>query len=401
MKNILKKLIVLYLTVTMVICSCGCNAGKYADIDEDKLLIVTTLFPQYDFAKQIAGDKAEVVLLLSPGVESHDFEPTPSDIILINKADLFIYTGDEMEPWVAGILESIDNTELKILDVSQGIDVICEEENHEHNHVHEESDEAEEDSHGETEAEEGHIHEETEEVENNIHEETEEVESHIHEESKETEGHIHEEAEEEEGHIYEEMEDTEENIIFSESGHDSHDHSHSVDPHIWTSPVNAMQMVENIEQALVELDPDSEILYEGNAHEYICRLQKVDNELRQIVEASDKHIIYFGGRFAMSYFAQEYGLNYAAAFDSCQAESEPSARLIVKIIEKMQEDGAKYVFYEEMTDPKAARIIAEEIGGEILLLHSCHNVSKAEMEEGVTYLSLMEQNVENLRKALQ
>lgn len=102
----------------------------------------------------------------------------------------------------------------------------------------------------------------------------------------------------------------------------------------------------------------------------------------------------------MSYFAHEYGLNYVAAFDSCQAESEPSARLIVKIIEKMKEDGAVYVFYEEMTDPKAARIIAEEIGGEILLLHSCHNVSKAEMEAGATYVSLMRQNVENLRKAL-
>ena len=102
----------------------------------------------------------------------------------------------------------------------------------------------------------------------------------------------------------------------------------------------------------------------------------------------------------MSYFAHEYGLNYVAAFDSCQAESEPSARLIVKIIEKMKEDGASYVFYEEMTDPKAARIIAEEIGGEILLLHSCHNVSKAEMEAGATYVSLMRKNVENLRKAL-
>ena len=89
-----------------------------------------------------------------------------------------------------------------------------------------------------------------------------------------------------------------------------------------------------------------------------------------------------------------------AAFDSCQAESEPSARLIVKIIDLMREENISYVFHEEMTDPRAARIIAEEIGGEALLLHSCHNVSKAEMEAGVTYLSLMEQNVINLEKAL-
>lgn len=342
MKTIFRKIITLFMTATLVLSMCSCGIGKYADLDENKLLIVTTLFPQYDFAKQIAGDKAEVVLLLSPGVESHDFEPTPSDIILINQADLFIYTGDEMEPWVATILESIDNEELNVLDVSEGIEVICEEENHEHNHVHEESEGQEETDHSE-----------------------------------------------------------EEDIIFGESDHTGHDHSHSADPHIWTSPVNAMQMVECIEQALVERDGENSEFYQENAHEYIHQLEEVDGEIREIVEHADKRTIYFGGRFAMSYFADEYGLNYVAAFDSCQAESEPSARLIVKIIEKMQEDDAKYVFYEEMTDPKAAGIIAEEIGGEILLLHSCHNVSKAEMEEGVTYLSLMKQNAENLGKALQ
>ena len=129
------------LVPVMVVSLCSCGIGKYDNMDEDKLLIVTTLFPQYDFARQIAGDKAEVVLILSPGVESHDFEPTPSDIILINKADLFIYTGDEMEPWVAGILDSIDNPELKVLDVSEGVELICEEENHEHNHVHDDEEE--------------------------------------------------------------------------------------------------------------------------------------------------------------------------------------------------------------------------------------------------------------------
>ena len=348
MINISKRIILLCLTVMVVFAACSCGIGKYDDLDEDKLLIVTTLFPQYDFAKQVAGDKAEVVLLLAPGVEAHDFEPTPSDIILINKADLFIYTGDEMEPWVATILESIDNPDLNVLDVSQGIELICEEENHEHNHVHED-------------------------------------------EEEESDEHDHEEAEEHE----------DENIIFGESGHEEHDHSHSADPHIWTSPVNAMKMVENVTDALVELDGANEELYRQNCQEYISQLEDIDSELREIVGHSESHTIYFGGRFAMSYFAHEYGLNYAAAFDSCQAESEPSARLIVKIIEKMREENVKYVFYEEMTDPKAARIIAEEIDGEILLLHSCHNVSKAEMEAGATYISLMKQNVENLRKALQ
>ena len=346
MKKIIRFAISLCLIVTLMATASGCNIGKYADLDDSKPLIVTTLFPQYDFARQLVKDKAEVVLLLSPGVESHDFEPTPSDIILINKADLFIYTGDEMEPWVAKILDSIDNKDLAIIDVSEGVETICEEENREHNHVHDENQEVE-DSHSESEED------------------------------------IHDG-----------------NIILESDEHAGHDHSHGADPHIWTSPANAMKMVENIEKALVEIDSKNASFYETNAHEYIHSLEELDSQFRQIVSESDSKTIYFGGRFAMSYFAHEYGLNYVAAFDSCQAESEPSARLIVKIIDLMREENVTYIFHEEMTDPKAARIIAEEISGEALLLHSCHNISKAEMAAGATYLSLMEQNVTNLRKAL-
>ena len=349
MRKIYRFAISICLIVTLIAITTGCNIGKYANLDSSKPLIVTTLFPQYDFARQLVKDKAEVVLLLSPGVESHDFEPTPSDIILINKADLFIYTGDEMEPWVAKILDSIDNDELTILDVSEGVETICEEENHEHNHVYEENQEHDEESHIEDE------------------------------------------------HLEDNHND---NIILESDEHAGHNHSHGADPHIWTSPVNAMKMVENIEKALVEIDSENASFYETNAHEYIHSLEELDSQFRQVVKESTSKTIYFGGRFAMSYFAHEYGLNYVAAFDSCQAESEPSARLIVKIIDLMKAENVNYIFHEEMTDPKAARIIAEEIGGEALLLHSCHNVSKAEMADGVTYLSLMERNVENLRKAL-
>ena len=374
MKKIIRFAISLCLIVTLMVTASGCNIGKYANLDSSKPLIVTTLFPQYDFARQLVKDKAEVVLLLSPGVESHDFEPTPSDIILINKADLFIYTGDEMEPWVAKILDSIDNKELTILDVSEGVETICEEENREHNHVHEENQVAEDE------------HIEDDETHENEHIEDENAES----------------EHDEDGYVDDEHSEGvhEGNIILESDEHAGHDHSHGVDPHIWTSPVNAMKMVENIEKALIEIDSENASFYEANAYEYIHSLEELDSQFRRIVKESASKTIYFGGRFAMAYFAHEYGLNYVAAFDSCQAESEPSARLIVKIIDLMREENVIYIFHEEMIDPKAARIIADEINGEALLLHSCHNVSKAEMAAGATYLSLMEKNVENLRKAL-
>lgn len=356
MKKIFRFAISLCLIVTVMVTASGCNMGKYAELDESKPLIVTTLFPQYDFARQLVKDKAEVVLLLSPGVEAHDFEPTPSDIILINKADLFIYTGDDMEPWVARILDSIDNDELTILNVSEGVETICEEENREHNHIHEENHNNIEDEHMEDD-----------------HREEDDVE---HEDSHDG------------------------NIILGSDEHAGHDHSHNADPHIWTSPINAIQMVENIEKALVKIDGQNGEFYKENAHEYIHSLEELDSQFREVVSNSNSKTIYFGGRFAMSYFAHEYDLNYVAAFDSCQAKSEPSARLIVQIIDMMRSHSVKIVLHEEMTDPKAARIIAEEIDGEALLLHSCHNVSKAEMEAGATYLSLMEQNVANLQRAL-
>lgn len=356
MKKIFRFAISLCLIVTVMVTASGCNMGKYADLDESKPLIVTTLFPQYDFARQLVKDKAEVVLLLSPGVEAHDFEPTPSDIILINKADLFIYTGDDMEPWVARILDSIDNDELTILNVSEGVETICEEENREHNHIHEEN-------------------------HNNIEDE------HIEDDHREED-----DVEHEDSHNG--------NIILGSDEHAGHNHSHNADPHIWTSPINAIQMVENIEKALVKIDGQNGEFYKENAHEYIHSLEELDSQFREVVSNSNSKTIYFGGRFAMSYFAHEYDLNYVAAFDSCQAKSEPSARLIVQIIDMMRSHSVKIVLHEEMTDPKAARIIAEEIDGEALLLHSCHNVSKAEMEAGATYLSLMEQNVANLQRAL-
>lgn len=369
-KKIIRFAISLCLIVTVMVTASGCNMGKYADLDESKPLIVTTLFPQYDFARQLVKDKAEVVLLLSPGVEAHDFEPTPSDIILINKADLFIYTGDDMEPWVSRILDSIDNEELTILNVGKGVETICEDENREHNHVHEEN--------------------------NNIDNEDEEAHDDGHIENEHMED-VHSEEDDE----HDEHDDSHnENVILGSDEHAGHDHSHSADPHIWTSPVNAIQMVENIEEALVKIDNQNAEFYKENAHEYIHALEALDSKFREVVSNSDSKTIYFGGRFAMSYFAHEYDLNYVAAFDSCQAKSEPSAKLIVKIIDMMRQNNVRIVLHEEMTDPKAARIIAEEIEGEALLLHSCHNVSKAEMEAGVTYLSLMEQNVANLQRAL-
>jgi len=96
-----------------------------------KIKVVTTLFPTYDFAKQIGGDKIEVTLLLPPGMEPHVFEPTPLDIIKISQADIFVYTGDFMEPWVTDILSGINNINLKVVNTSDGVEMIKDTDGHE------------------------------------------------------------------------------------------------------------------------------------------------------------------------------------------------------------------------------------------------------------------------------
>ena len=364
----MKKLLTVILVMLLVIALFGCTQNQKAsdlnenDNDNEKIKIVTTLFPQYDFARQIAGDKADIALLLPPGAESHSFEPTPGDIITIGNADMFIYTGEYMEPWADRIIQSIESEKLNILDVSNGITLVKEE------HEHEDEDHEHED--------ENHEHED----ENHEHED----EDHEHED----EDHEHEDAD----HEHEDTDHEHEN--------EEHGHSHEYDPHIWTSPVIAKKMVDNIAASLCYVDPENASYYKENAENYKNQLDELDAEFSEIVKNGKHNKIYFGGRFALYYFTEEYGLEYMSAYDNCSSETEPSAHDIAKIIDEMKENKTSVIYHEELTDPKISRSICEDTGAEMLLFHSCHNVSKDDFNKGVTYLDLMKQNAENLRKGL-
>lgn len=293
----------------------GCGTVKQED---GKLTVVTTLFPQYDFVRQIAGDKVNVKLLLQPGIEAHSYDPSPSDLVAVNESDLFIYTGKYMETWAADMISSMER-DVEVLDLSKDI-TLAEE-------------------HG-TEQEPEH------------------------------------------------------------SSGESGEHEHIYDPHIWTSLDNACIMVSNIARALSELDPENERYYMENSEQYIGKLRLLESQFQEIAANADHKTIYFGGKFALYYFTEELGLDYISAFDSCTSETEPSARLVAKIVDAVKEDQAPVVYYEELSNHKAADAICAETGAEALLLHSCHNISKAEYQAGVTYLSLMEQNRDNLIEGL-
>ncbi len=302
----MKNWIAVSLTVLLMT---GCTSLQQKETTStDKLQIVATLFPQYDFARQIAGDQAEVTLLLPPGAESHSYEPTPADLVKINEADLFIYTGEAMEGWVPTILESLEGKPM-ILDISEGIDVQA-----------------------------GHDPEET--------------------------------------------------------------HHHNIDPHIFTNPQFALQMAKTLENTLCQLDPEEQASYQSRGEAYRAELADLDRQFKTIAQEGKRNKLIFGGRFAFLYFTEAYSLTYDGVYDSCAAEAEPSAADLIRIMDTIKAENIPVVYYEELSNPKTARLISEETGAKMLLLHSCHNISKEELAAGATYLGLMRQNAEHIKEGL-
>ncbi len=304
----------------------GCGVAPVEHTLDD-IRIVTTIFPPYDFAREIAGGNAEIHMLLKPGTESHSYEPSPADILLVESCDLFIYNGGESDTWVEALLQNIDTSNLRILkmmDCVQGL---------------------------EEEAVEG----------------MQSVHTHKHE-------HHHEE--------------------------EFHPESAEYDEHVWTSPENAIRIADSICRELVEIDEGHAELYQKNTVAYTDKLKQLSGKFRDIVNNGNRYTVIFGDRFPFRYFAEEYGLDYRAAFPGCSAESEPGAKTVAYLIDKVRQEQIPYIFYIEFSNQKIAKSIQEETGAEPLLFHSCHNLSADEMKQGVTYLELMEENAENLKEAL-
>ncbi len=334
-------LVVIFVFFLLSFSGCGKTDKEVPEGESNNLSIVTTIFPQYDFAKQISGGKADVAMLLKPGAESHSYEPTPQDIKTIQNADLFIYVGGENDVWVEDILDSMKEKKpktLKLLDcVSTVEEEIVEGMEHEHEDAHDTD---------VNESEEGE--------------------------------HDHE----------------------AELEESDHEHEGEVDEHVWTSPKNVIKIAEKITEAMSEADSENAAFYSENSAEYTKQLETLDAEFREIVKNSKRKTILFGDRFPFRYLAEEYGLEYHAAFSGCATDTEASAATVAFLIDKVKEEKLPVVFTIEFSNGKIADSICTATGAKKLMLHSCHNLSKEEIENGESYLSLMAKNAENLKEAL-
>ena len=172
------------------------------------------------------------------------------------------------------------------------------------------------------------------------------------------------------------------------------------DEHVWTSPRNAEIICRAICRELCTIDPEGEAEYLENCERYCAKIEELDAAFRAIVAEAKGDCLVFADRFPARYFVEEYGLDYFAAFPGCADDTEPSARTVAFLIDRVREQGIPAVLYIEYSNQKMADVVCEDTGCKKLLFHTCHTVSAADLAAGATYLGLMWANTETVKEAL-
>lgn len=307
----MKKIISLISAILLSVSLCACNATQNTAQEGEKLRICTMIFCEYDFARAVTKEKADITMLTKPGADSHSFEPQTKDMIEASECDVFVYTSPYGKNQSEKILNAVKSEKTVVCDTARGIKL----ESTRHNH----------------------------------------------------------------------------------NGGEKHEEHGDYDPHIWTSPKNAVRMVDNILEAVIKADPKNTDFYRENAREYIEEINALDNEFADFFNENRDAEMIFASRFPFLYFTKEYNVEYDSAFDDCGGETEPGVQVMKRLAEKIEKKSIKTVFYIEMSDERIADTLCSEANAKKTLFHSCHNVTKGEFEKGETYVSLMKKNAEALK----
>lgn len=182
--------------------------------------------------------------------------------------------------------------------------------------------------------------------------------------------------------------------------HHEEEQEEEYDPHFWLDPLNAKIMVKNIVDGLIEMDPDNKDFYQANANDYLLELDRLDQEFIDLFNRVKLNKIIYGGHFAFGYLAHRFNIEILSPYTGYSPDAEPSVSSLTELIDVMDENQIKIIFYEELIDPKVARTISEQTGATIEVLHGAHNLSKEEMDLGLTYFDIMRSNIEKLKGAL-
>ena len=326
--------------------------------NSNKISIVCTTFPQYDWVKNILGEEAEgfdVTLLLDNGVDMHSYQPAVKDIATAGSSDLFIYVGGESDTWVEDALKEAKNKDLKAINLMETLDNFVKEE----------------------------------EVVEGMQEERKSL-GHSHEKSsKEKQEQIQKESYENSQEINGQKEAADEEPEYDE--------------HIWLSIRNAEIMVKNIEKAIEQLDSDNAKVYQTNAENYIKKLDTLDKQYANTIQNAKYKAILFGDRFPFRYMADDYDLKYYAAFAGCSAETMAGFETVTFLAKKADELQLPVILTIENSDGRIAEAVKSNTtkkNQKILAMNSLQSVTKEQLADGITYLQVMQENLSVLSEAL-
>lgn len=302
----------------------GCSEKPQMGENKEKITVYTSLFPLYDFAKQIGGEYVEVKSILPAGAEAHDFEPSIKDMVEFNNARILIYNGAGFENWINKAKENLDSDVTLIVDASEGIDLTRKASQDEDAHEEENGDE--------------HAHEE------------------------------------------------------------EHDHG-DFDPHIWLDPMLAKQQALNIQKALIKVDPLHEEEYKKNYESLAQQLDDIDKGFKDVVAKAQKKQFVTSHK-SFSYFADRYGLEQISV-TGLSPSVEPGQKELQRIIEVVKKNNLRYVAFGDLVESKVAETVLRETGAEAVRLHTLENVTKEELKANKSYIDLMRENLEVMKKVLE
>lgn len=358
-----KKIIIIVLCSFLLV---GCTQSNQP-VNEEKSVykIVVTSFPQYDWVKELIKGKEDlykIEILMDNGVDLHNYQPTVKDITLVATSDVFIYVGGESDHWVDDALAQVTNEKQVVMNMMTALGTELMEEayvegmqqDHSHEHGAEE--------HNEDDHEDGH-------------EAKEEHEEHSTEGEHEAEEH-HDEVSEGTVHM---------------------------DEHVWLSLRNAKVLCKEITTILSSIDPDNQKIYENNFVEYETKLIALDEAYANMIKESRHNTVVFGDRFPFLYLLDDYKLDYYAAFSGCSAETEASFETIIFLANKIDELGVRSLCIIEGSENNIGESIINNTSSkeiDIVSFNSLQSVTKASINEGITYLSAMEHNLTALREVL-
>lgn len=316
-----------------------------------KFSVVCTIFPEYDWIRQLVGDKKdnyEITYLLDKGVDLHSYQPTAEDIAKIANCDLFVYVGGESDGWVNDALKESKNDKMQVVNLletlgknvkpEEVVEGMQEEDEHDHDHDHDDKDHDDKD----------HDHDDKD---------------HDHDHEEETE----------------------------------------YDEHVWLSLRNATALVNTLAEKLQTIDPENKDYYATTAADYTAKLGDLDSRYLATIKKAKVKTVLFGDRFPFRYLVDDYGLKYYAAFVGCSAETEASFETVAFLAKKTDDLKLKSVLVIENSDQKIAKKIVEttkDKSQNIVVLNSMQSITNEDIANGATYLSIMESNLKALASAL-